>query len=75
MIRGIISIVIGGSVFAGLFFWNKSTDLMTNLFSSVVACILGYIVVSSFIMTDKEMEDFEEKVDKFLEDKEKREKK
>lgn len=68
ILKGISSVLIGVIVFGFLFLWQKDMGLMANFFFSITAGILGYMVLSPFIMSNQEMKDFESKVDKWFED-------
>jgi hypothetical protein len=72
ILKGILSFLIGGIVFGFLFLWQKDLGLMANFFFSISAGILGYTVISPFILSDDERKHFESKVDKWLDDSEKR---
>ncbi|MBA2176073.1 hypothetical protein H0266_14345 [Halobacillus locisalis] len=63
MIKGTISITVGTIIFFGLFFINDTKDIFDLAIWGVVSCVLGYIFLSSFIMSDKETKDFEKKID------------
>jgi hypothetical protein len=72
ILKGILSVLIGVIVFGLLFLWQKDMGLMANFFFSITAGILGYIVISPFIMSSEERKNFESKFDKWLDDSEKK---
>ncbi|WP_079478917.1 hypothetical protein [Halobacillus salinus] len=63
MIKGTISVIVGAIVFYCLFFLNSTDDLFEMAIWGAVSCVLGYVFLSSFIMSNKETEEFEKKVD------------
>ena len=71
-LKGISSVLIGVIVFGFLFLWQKDMGIMANFFFSISAGILGYIVISPFIMSKEEKKYFESKFDKWLDDSEKK---
>ncbi|WP_026575689.1 hypothetical protein [Bacillus sp. UNC438CL73TsuS30] len=71
ILKGILSVFIGVIVFGFLFLWQKDMDFMANFFFSITAGILGYMVISPFIMSIEERKNFESKFDKWLDDREK----
>jgi hypothetical protein len=68
MLKGILSTIIGGIVFYFMFFSDKNNDIFDCLIWSVMSCMLGYMFVGSLIMSNKEMEDFENEIDKWIKD-------
>ncbi|MEC3885474.1 hypothetical protein VKA52_17280 [Halobacillus sp. HZG1] len=63
MIKGTISLTIGAIIFFCLFFINETKDFIDMVIWGVVSSVLGYIFISSFIMSEKETKDFEKKID------------
>jgi hypothetical protein len=72
ILKGILSVLIGVIVFGFLFLWQKDMGFMANFFFSITAGILGYMVISPFIMSNEERKNFESKFDKWLDDSEKK---
>ncbi|WP_374721812.1 hypothetical protein [Peribacillus tepidiphilus] len=70
ILKGILSGGIGLIVFGFLFFWQKDMGLIANFFFSISAGILGYYFIAPLIMSEKEMEEFETKIDKWLDESE-----
>jgi uncharacterized membrane protein YdcZ (DUF606 family) len=69
ILKGIISSVVGTVVFGLMFFEDKNGDMFDFIWWSIVSGILGYIFISSFIMSEQETKDFEKKIGKWFEDK------
>ncbi|MBL3649724.1 hypothetical protein ABZM97_02820 [Bacillus vallismortis] len=67
-LKGIISTVIGAMLINFLFFWKQTDGIFDFIIWLGSSAILGYIIFAPFTMSKKEMKNFEEKVDKWLED-------
>lgn len=63
ILKGIISVVIGAIVFFFMFFVDKNSDWVENLIWTAVSSVLGYYFIAPLFMSEKEMEDFENKVE------------
>lgn len=50
-----------------LFLWQKGMGLVSNLFISVTAAILGYMFIAPMIMSKEEMKEFEQKINECIE--------
>lgn len=66
ILKDIISVLVGAIVFFFMFLGDKNSDWVEILIWVVVSSVLGYFFISPLIMSDKEMEDFEKKVEEIL---------
>jgi uncharacterized protein YacL len=66
ILKGIISVLVGALVFFFMFLGDKNSDWIENLIWAVVSSVLGYFFIAPLLMSDKEMEDFEKKVEEIL---------
>ncbi|WP_261134439.1 hypothetical protein [Bacillus sp. Marseille-Q3570] len=62
IIKGFISFIVGTTIFFCLFFISEFKDIFEMAIWGMVSSVLGYIFISSLIMSDKETENFEEKI-------------
>ncbi|TLS37168.1 hypothetical protein [Pseudalkalibacillus caeni] len=66
IIKGIISLIIGAVIFFFLFFISETKDFFDMAIWGTVSSVLGYVFLSSLLMSDKESKDFEKKIDDTL---------